>query len=104
MGLIKIDAVTARKMQASGEALILDVRDVEQYKKEHIKDAKNVPMTEANAILLLQITGKKLVLHCNRGGRATRICNKLVQDYPDLEIYHLDGGIQGWKEAELPIE
>ena len=104
MGLIKIDAATASNMQASGKALILDVRDAAQYGKEHIKDAKNVPMLEADMALLPKDTSKQLILHCNRGGRATRICTKLMQDHPDLKIYHLEGGIQGWKDAGLPIE
>ncbi len=84
---------------------ILDVRTPEEYASGYIKGAQNVdiasPEFEKNLAKL--DPSKTYLVHCAAGGRSTRslgILNKLGFK----SIIHLDGGLNGWKKAGLPLE
>ena len=104
MPIHQIEPIEVKKLQESGEAEIVDVRGADQHQKEHITGAINMPSAEIDAHRLPGAAGKKLIVHCNRGGGATRLCNALVGQDDSIEIYHLTGGIEAWKAAGLAVE
>lgn len=103
MPIHQVKPQDAKIMCDNNEAIIIDLRGEDSYKKEHIVGAENIPSDTLNAGNLPD-RGKKLIVHCNRGGRAGRFCNALMREDSDIDIYHLEGGIEAWKAAGLSIE
>jgi rhodanese-related sulfurtransferase len=46
---------------------------------------------------------KRIILHCASGGRSALATQTLMQ-MGYTNIAHMDGGINAWKEAGLPVE
>lgn len=92
----------AKHMVDKGEAVIIDLRGEDQFKERHIKGAEHIPSDTIDVRNLPSRGGKKLIIHCNKGGRAGRFCNAVMEANADTELYHLEGGIHAWIEAGLP--
>jgi phage shock protein E len=69
------DPATARKLIAAG-AVVIDVRSVEEYSKEHLAQAPNIPVTEFASRIgeVDKMVGgdksKPVVVYCGSGHRA----------------------------------
>lgn len=90
-------------MHDAGEAVIIDLRGAEQFAERHIVGAEHVPVDTIDIHHLPERGGKKLIVHCNRGGRAGRFCSAVMAADSEVELYHLQGGIQAWVDAGLPV-
>ena len=104
MPIYQLEPAEAMQWQDKGKAVIIDVRSADQYQKEHIPAARNMPSSELSAETLPHAEGRKLIVHCNRGGGATRFCNALMAQDNTIDIYHLKGGIEAWKAAGFDVE
>jgi rhodanese-related sulfurtransferase len=99
----EIDAATLKGWLERGEALLVDVREPSEYASERIPGARLVPLSTFAPTQVQVETGKKLVLHCFMGQRATQAGNKLLES-GFAEVCQLQGGIQAWKEAGYAVE
>jgi rhodanese-related sulfurtransferase len=98
MTVENISPVTLKKWLEAGKAVVVDVR-------EHIEGASLVPLGRIRRAALPEHTGRKLVIMCRMGGRGQAACQRLRAEMSAHEtIYHLEGGILGWKRAGLPVE
>ena len=84
---------------------VIDVRTPEEFAEGHLQGARNIDIASPDfqKNLAKLDPAKTYLVHCAAGGRSTRslsILNKLGFK----SIMHLDGGINGWKEAGLPLE
>ena len=50
---------------------------------------------------MLAAAGQRLVFQCLKGGRGAAACAAVAGRWP--EAYNLDGGIEGWNSAGLPV-
>lgn len=95
-----VSAAEAQKLLAEKKALVLDVRT-----RAHIPGARNVdfraPDFEQKIAALDKAT--PYLVHCASGNRSQQAL-PLFQKHGFQFVYHLDGGIQAWKKADLPIE
>ena len=91
-----VDAKTLRKWLDNDEAVLVDVREPAEYHSENITGAKLIPLSTLNKGALPEHSGKKLVIHCRKGGRGGSACQKLQSEAPDMELYNLEGGIESW--------
>ncbi len=92
----------AKELLEKGEACIIDVRELSEHKAQSIRGACLIPIGEISAEKIpQQFINKKIILHCQRGGRSSRACSQLIQENPALDIYNLEGGILGWSESGL---
>jgi rhodanese-related sulfurtransferase len=64
---------------------IIDVRTREEYVKEHIKGAINIPLYDLNFYTDF-LKGKKIKLYCDSGHRAGLAKNLLKKEGIDAEI------------------
>lgn len=90
-----------------GKVVWVDVRDEEDFKKEHIKSAINVPLHLLNEGLESLPREKSLVLYCYDPscGESTAAAKILLRNgYKKGKIRVLNEGIAGWKEAGYPTE
>lgn len=98
-----VDAVTAKHWLDQNEAVIIDVREPEEYESIHIEGAKLIPLGTLNVDQLPELSGKKLIVHCMLGKRGGKACELLFASNPQLDIYNLEGGITAWENAGLKV-
>jgi len=101
--LNEIDAATAKRWLDTSEAVLIDVREIPEYQQAHIPGALLVPLSAFDPNKVPQKSDLKVVVHCAMGQRSAAACEFLQrQGYTNL--YNLQGGIQAWGAAGLPIE
>ncbi len=100
MALKHITAAEAKRLIDQG-ALLVDVREVNEYASENIPGARNEPLSRIGRS---PITGAPaIVFHCKSGAR-TRMNAHALADCTDADVYILDGGIEAWKAAGYPVK
>ncbi len=93
---------------AAGKSqIILDVRSVEEFAEGHIPGAINISYEQIDSKLtkLDMLTNNKdlpLVVYC-RSGRRAGIALDTLQKNGFTKIQHLEGDMNGWQSAKLPI-
>ena len=106
-GVTHVDAKGAAKLLSEKDEkkkpVILDIRTPEEFQEGHLEGAKNIDFKAddfSEKIAKLD-RDKPYVVHCRSGGRS----GQSLETFKKLgfkNIIHLDGGILGWQEAELP--
>jgi rhodanese-related sulfurtransferase len=87
----------------SGEVNVIDVRAAEDYARGHIPGARSLPKSRWNTFEGLD-RDKPNVLYCYSQVchlAATAAVEFAGQGFPVME---LEGGFEGWKQNDLPIE
>ncbi|MGE5547879.1 MAG: rhodanese-like domain-containing protein [Solirubrobacterales bacterium] len=102
-GLIELDAETVNAMLASGEAVLVDVREEEEYAVERIPGSLLVPMSDFEVATWPIFAGKTVIISCLGGVRSAAVARKLLQS-GHAWATHLKGGLNAWKDAGLPTE
>lgn len=103
MALKTIDAKTLKTWLDNNEAVLVDVREPAEHAAENITGATLLPLGSVSKSALPTCAGKKLVIHCRKGGRGGSACAKLLAEDPNLDIYNLEGGIEAWNAAGLTV-
>jgi rhodanese-related sulfurtransferase len=85
----------------NGEALLIDVREPDEYATARIPGALLYPLSTFDAKLLPR-EGRRLVMHCAAGGRSLKAAQALLQAGHE-HATHLAGGIKAWREAGLQV-
>jgi rhodanese-related sulfurtransferase len=88
----------------AGAAVLVDVRQPEEYAEARIAGAVLIPLAGLTADRLPAFADKKLVMQCHVGGRSRTACGMLAKEIAGLEVYNLEGGIVAWAQAGLPVE
>lgn len=101
--LKNVDVKTLKQWLDADEAVLVDVREPAEHAAEAIPAAHLLPMGKLSKATLPAHEGKKLVIHCNKGGRGGRACTQLTTELEGGEVYNLEGGIVAWREAGLPL-
>lgn len=83
--------------------LVIDVREPEEYAREHIRGSRNIPLSKLESSDLSNEKSRPVLFHCKLGSR-TRMANDILAASGFETIYCLDGGIEQWKRCGLPIE
>jgi rhodanese-related sulfurtransferase len=98
MSLPTITPTEAKRLIAQGATLI-DIRERDEHAREHIAVARNRPLGT-----MTDLGGIKgpIVFHCRGGKRTADNAGKLAQA-ANCEAYILEDGIEGWKQAGLPV-
>lgn len=99
MPLKTVDAKQLKNWLDSGEAVLVDVREPAEHEAEYIPGSTLMPLSTVSKAALPNHTGKKLIVHCLKGARGGKACEKLLAEDPSLEIYNLEGGITAWMQA-----
>lgn len=102
MTLQKIDADTTHEWMKSGKAVLIDVREPDEWIKEHVPEAHLVPLSGFNPEDFPKQHDKIAVFHCRSGGRTEAAAPQILQS-GFREVYQLEGGIQAWREAGLHV-
>ena len=101
-GLRKIDAQTTHDWITQGKAILIDVREADEYVREHIPEAHLVPLSGFNPEDFPKDHDKIAVFHCRSGGRTAASAPRILQS-GFRDVYQLEGGLQAWRKAGLPV-
>ena len=99
MSLPLISPQQANALVAEGAKLI-DIRDPDEYAREHIPAARSVPLDTLPGGLETH-AGETVIFHCQSGARTSGNAERLAQAAAPAEAFVVEGGIQGWKQAGL---
>lgn len=99
----EIDVQTLVSWLEAGTAVVIDVREDEEWEEWRLPAAVLLPMSEFEPEQLPDRAGKRLVIQCRSGVRSAAVTRRLVEREGFTEVYNLAGGIIAWKEAGLPV-
>ncbi|MGE0616996.1 MAG: rhodanese-like domain-containing protein [Bacteriovoracia bacterium] len=96
-------ADVARMQDAKEKFTLVDCREDLEWKAGHIPGAlhigKGVMERDIEAKIPDQST--KIVIYCG-GGFRSALAADAIQQMGYRDVYSMDGGIRGWREARLP--
>lgn len=101
VGLIELDPETVKAMLESGEAVLVDVREEEEYAEAHIEGSVLSPMSDFEVETWPRFPDQKVVISCLGGVRSAAVARKLISSGQGWAI-HLKGGLNAWRDAGLP--
>lgn len=103
-GAANLSPTEAVNLINRNHALVLDVREATEFSTGHIVDAKNIPLNALPERLneLKKYKDKPILVHCQRGMRGAKAC-EILRKAEFTQINHLQGGIEGWATAKLPL-
>ena len=86
-------------------ALLVDIRDADEFARERIPGACRIPVTAlAGAPQLHQADGRVVLFHCRSGMRTAGQAAALASAMPDgCRACIVEGGLDAWKRAGLPV-
>ena len=85
-------------------ALVLDIRDKPDFKKGHIVNAKNISRSQLDSRIgeLEKFKSKPIIVCCNTGQQAIS-ASKTLHKQGFESIYRLTGGMQAWRDENMPV-
>lgn len=85
-------------------AVVLDVRDDAEFAAGHIPDAVHIPVADMEARIgeLKKYTSKPVLVYCQSGVRGGKACD-ILRKAEFSQLHHLQGGLNAWVDAKLPI-
>jgi rhodanese-related sulfurtransferase len=98
----QIDVATARAEQAAG-ALLLDVREQDEWDAGHAEGAVHVPMSELQERFTELPERDATIVICRSGSRSDAVAHALARvGRPGCA--NVVGGMQAWQAAGLEME
>jgi rhodanese-related sulfurtransferase len=87
------------------DLLIIDVRTPAEFESAHLENSIPYPLINFDPKLVMNFPGfnKGCLLVCQSGNRARQAAEKLYEAGAKTPLYVLEGGIQGWDSAGLPL-
>ena len=99
--LTKVDPKIAADRLKSGDAVLVDIREPDEYAREHIPGAILLPVSALDGADLTLEAGQQAIFHCKSGMRTDSNCAALAK-HVDGEAFMLEGGLDGWRASGLP--
>ncbi len=85
------------------ELLVLDVRTPQERSQVRISDSQLVPIGDVMRGRLAVPKEQPILVVCAVGGRSY-VVGKALLAMGHQEVYNLEGGIEAWRRARLPVE
>jgi molybdopterin/thiamine biosynthesis adenylyltransferase/rhodanese-related sulfurtransferase len=101
----EIDAGEARDRIESGEPVIVDVREQDEWDEGHIPGAVHVPRghLESRIERLAPDTTRPVVVYCSAGNRSA-FAAKTMTELGYEDVVSLAGGFTDWKRNGFPVQ
>lgn len=100
MSLTRVSPQKARDLIVEGAKLV-DIREADEHARERILVAENVPLSRLAELDVGRAPA--VIYHCRSGNRTSANAARLAQ-VADCPAYVLEGGLDAWRQAGLPVE
>jgi rhodanese-related sulfurtransferase len=84
-------------------ALLVDVREKEEWDAGHMPDAVWIPMGEIAARIAELPRDRDIIFSCRSGRRSGEIKTYMMEEHGYDRVHNLLGGILAWATADLPV-
>lgn len=91
-----------KRLLENDAAIVVDVREPDEFAAGHIPGAANLPLSRFDPALLPETNGKLLVLNCAAGRRSAMALAQCAKAGAPVDT-HITGGFSAWQHARLPI-
>ena len=101
-----INVPEAQVLIKQDKVILIDVREGNEFKAEHIANAISIPLSalEAGLVALDIPPSKTILFQCLKGSRGQMACTRVSEiDGIENKIINMDGGIGAWKAAGFPV-
>lgn len=104
--LMPVDGVSVKQAQAMTQqgALLLDVREPEEYAAIHAPNAKLIPLGDLTARMseIDEYRDKPVVVMCRTGRRSAKAVEEL-KDAGFSQVSNMKGGITAWEKDGMDV-
>lgn len=103
-GIKQLSPAEVTRLMNRENAVLLDVRNANEYKNGHILNSINVPDAELATRLesLGKYKDKAVITYCEFGNNSVKVARTLKTAGFE-QVYSLKGGIGTWRNASLPL-
>lgn len=104
-GIKEVDCTAALQLINHKNALVLDVREDDEYKAGHVLNSRQIPLGKLNQRIgeLEKYKDQPIVVICRSGNRSGMACAMLGKQ-GFTQAYNLGGGVIAWQKANLPLK
>ena len=99
----RLSPADAKQKIATGELQVVDVREQWEYARDHIPDARLVPLGQIISRPQDVITTDNVLFVCEVGQRSA-VAAEMAAALGKQHVFNLEGGMQAWRAAGLPVE
>ena len=92
----------AAELVRSG-AVMIDIREADEHARENIPGARHHALSRLDHNSPLRAGDDILIFHCRSGARTKGNAGRLAAVAPKCETFILEGGLDAWKKAGLPV-
>ena len=102
--ITEISPADARKQAEAGEAILIDVREENDWREGHAEGARHLSRGVIELEIEEQIPDMKkpIICYCGGGSRSALVAESL-QKMGYENVRSMAGGLRAWKEAGLPM-
>jgi rhodanese-related sulfurtransferase len=100
--LTPIDPRTLEQKLKRGELALVDIREADEYAREHISHAISLPLSRLEQGRVDLDPRGGVVFTCRTGMRTSANCDRLAA-HVEGQAYVLEGGLEAWKKAGLAV-
>ncbi|HWK75630.1 MAG TPA: rhodanese-like domain-containing protein, partial [Povalibacter sp.] len=101
MSVRTLSVQDAKRLIDAG-ALLIDIREPDEFAREHIPHARSQPVSVLTSGALDVGDASPVIFSCRSGMRTRAHADRLAQAVP-CEAFILEGGLDAWRKAGLPI-
>lgn len=96
-------AAAAELIEQREDLILVDVRTPQERKHFRIADSLLIPVGDVIRGRFMPEAGNPVLVICAVGGRSY-VAGKVMTSRGHSEVYNLEGGIESWRKAGLPLE
>ena len=97
-----ISPAEAKRLMDADNALLVDIRETEEFAREHIEGARLEPLSVLALLPPDPDRERPAIFYCHSGRRAGDNAVTL-EGRGFASTYSIDGGLEGWGKAGLPV-
>jgi rhodanese-related sulfurtransferase len=101
--LHKLSPQQVRDRIDAGNAVLVDIREPDEFARSHVKGAQSQPLSTWEKAHLTIDPDADVIFTCRSGMRTAGACDRLSARV-NGDAFVLDGGLDAWAKAGLPVE
>ncbi|MCW1402045.1 rhodanese family protein [Novosphingobium sp. MW5] len=100
--LHKLSPAEVRARLSAGRAVLVDIREADEFARAHVPGARSQPLSAWEQAHLTVDPDADVIFTCRTGMRTAGACDRLAARVSG-EAFVLDGGLDAWTKAGLPV-